>query len=266
MAEDMNLYWGELHTHTGYSDGQGTPQEAAIEAKNHLDFWACADHICSSADIESWHTRFVENWPETQRVIAEHNDPGSFVTILAYEYSSVGGDLNIYFPSSSAEAYLPEDVRDFADFARANNAILIPHHTGYIAGVRGLDWEDFIPDVMPLVEVFSMHGSSECEPGPFPMDLPWMGPRETPGTVREGLDRGHRFGLMASSDGHGGYPGNYLMGLTAVCAPELTREALFEALCNRRCYGVTGDRIELGFRCGGQPMGGEIEPGPVELD
>ncbi|MFO7946910.1 MAG: CehA/McbA family metallohydrolase [Armatimonadota bacterium] len=266
MNDDMKLYWGEIHTHTGYSDGQGTPEEAAAEARAHLDFWACADHICSSAGIESWHTKFMDNWPETQRVISRHNDPGSFVTILAYEYTSIGGDFNIYFPSDEAEGYLPEDVRDFAEFARDNDAILIPHHTGYISGIRGLDWDDFIPDVMPLVEIFSMHGSSECEPGPFPMDLPWMGPRATAGTVREGLNRGHRFGVIGSSDGHGGYPGNYLMGLAAVYAEELTREGLFEAFRSRRCYGVTGDRIVIDFTANGSPMGSEIEPGDCEIE
>ncbi|MBU0684746.1 MAG: DUF3604 domain-containing protein, partial [Candidatus Thermoplasmatota archaeon] len=29
-----NLYFGDLHAHTGYSDGQGTPWEAFAAAKN----------------------------------------------------------------------------------------------------------------------------------------------------------------------------------------------------------------------------------------
>ena len=256
MAEG-NLYWGEVHTHTSYSDGQGTPEEAAREARAHLDFWACADHICSSAGIPEWHEKFMANWDNTRQAIAAHNQPHEFVTLPAYEYTSIGGDFNIYFPGDCVEPYLPDSVADFARYAAASGAILIPHHTGYIAGVRGMDWDDFVPEVMPLVEVFSMHGSSEVEPGPYPMNLHWMAPRESAGTVQEGLDRGCRFGLMASSDGHGGYPGNYLMGLTAVCAPELTREAVFEALRDRRCYGVTGDRIKLDFGINGTAMGGE---------
>ncbi|MEA2064123.1 MAG: hypothetical protein U9P14_10525, partial [Gemmatimonadota bacterium] len=39
---------------------------------------------------------------------------------------------------------------------------------------------------------------------------------------------------------------------------ELTREAVFEALRNRRTYGVTGDRIRLGFTLNGHVMGQEI--------
>jgi len=44
----------------------------------------------------------------------------------------------------------------------------------------------------------------------------------------------------------------------AVCARELTRGAIFEALWNRHCYGTTGDRIILDFSINGHPMGAEI--------
>ncbi|MFP3904643.1 MAG: DUF3604 domain-containing protein, partial [Armatimonadota bacterium] len=88
----------------------------------------------------------------------------------------------------------------------------------------------------------------------------------TAGTVREGLKRGHRFGVIGSSDGHGGYPGNYLMGLAAVYAKKFTREGLFEAFRSRRCYGVTGDRIVVDFTANGRPMGSEIEPGDCEIE
>lgn len=261
----LKSYWGEIHTHTSFSDGQSTPDEAAAEARNHLDFWACADHICASNDLPAWHEKFMQNWDATRQAIAAHNDPGQFVTLLAYEYSSVGGDFNIYFPGDHTEAYLPESVGDFADYAAANDAILIPHHSGYIPGIRGVDWDDFRPDVMPVVEVFSMHGSSEVEPGPFPMNLYWMGPRASAGTCREGLNRGLRFGMIGSSDGHGGYPGNYLMGLACVLAPELTREAIHEGLRARSCYGVTGDRIGLELYVNGEPMGSELRAGAREI-
>src|SRR5207247_269967 len=47
-------------------------------------------------------------------------------------------------------------------------------------------------------------------------------------------------------------------GLTAVWAPELTREALFEALHARRTYATTTARILVDFRVNDAPMGSEI--------
>jgi hypothetical protein len=65
-------------------------------------------------------------------------------------------------------------------------------------------------------------------------------------------------GAIASTDDHFGYPGAYREGLVAALAPELTREAIYDALKNRRTYGVTGDRIELDFRLNGHVMGESV--------
>ena len=70
----------------------------------------------------------------------------------------------------------------------------------------------------------------------------------------DALERGWLLGLIASSDDHAGRPGAtdwlrtqqvYPGGLVAVWAPELTREALWDALWNRRCYGTTLSLIHI---------------------
>ena len=79
-------------------------------------------------------------------------------------------------------------------------------------------------------------------------------------------------GILASADGHDGCPGNAQSpypkhqhqfhfcgsGLTAVLCDTLTREAVYDALYNRRCYGTTGAPIILEFTCGDYIMGDEI--------
>jgi hypothetical protein len=93
----------------------------------------------------------------------------------------------------------------------------------------------------------------------------------TPGAgAWEALRRGYRLGMIASSDNHVGMPGRsyphdrqihtpFPGGLAAVWAPELTREAIFDAVRARRCYGTTGARIILEFSVDGEPMGGELQ-------
>ncbi|MHC4714519.1 MAG: hypothetical protein ACYTAN_14830, partial [Planctomycetota bacterium] len=44
MAE-RNVFWGEIHTHTGLSDGNGSAEDNFEIAASHLDFWAMADHV-----------------------------------------------------------------------------------------------------------------------------------------------------------------------------------------------------------------------------
>src|SRR5690606_34980091 len=84
------------------------------------------------------------------------------------------------------------------------------------------------------------------------------GGRWTKHTLQHYLSQGLRFGVVASSDDHLGYPGAYREGLAVVKATELSREAIFDALRNRRTYAVTGDRIDLDFHLNGRIMGQEM--------
>jgi len=50
--------------------------------------------------------------------------------------------------------------------------------------------------------------------------------------------------------------------MMAVYAPSLTREAVFQAIRQRRTYGTTGCRLILDFAVNGVPMGGELRLSP----
>ena len=130
----------------------------------------------------------------------------------------------------------------------------MPHHVGYVPGHRGIAWGRFRPERSPVVEVYSKHGSGVSDDGPYPY-LHTMGPRDARGTVHHGLVLGHRFGFLASTDHHAGYPGSYGDGRAAVWAEDLTRESLWEALLARRTYAVTGDKVACRFHVNGRPMG-----------
>jgi hypothetical protein len=119
-----------------------------------------------------------------------------------------------------------------------------------------------------LFEVYSCWGSSEYF-GDFPRGV---SDRWQSGDFRDALARGHRMGLIASSDGHDGHPGNaqspmrkhhHLFhfcgsGRAAVWVENLTREAVFDALHARRCYATTGPPIILELTLNGHAMGSEI--------
>ena len=249
----LHTFWGELHTHTFCGDSVfGAIEEAAAVAREHLDFWAPGEHL-NLKTYNAPHPRF--DWDRITRVVKQAHAPGEFVTFPGFEIAGADGDFNAYFAGDDPPRYLPDSLDGFFEYARRNRALVIPHHSGYKVGARGMDWARHDPQLMPLVEIFSMHGSSERDGGPFPMDLGWMGPRATAGTALAGLVAGRRFGFIASSDGHNAYPGAYPLGLVAVRAEAKTREAIWQALQARRAYAVTGDRIELDFTVNGHGMG-----------
>jgi len=254
-----------MHTHT-YCGGSrfGSFEDAATIAQKHLDFWAPGEHTGSDGPGTPPAIAFQETWPKMRRIVDEITVPGKFVAFLGCEsgFRHLGcGDYNIYFPDTSVEEMpLTRDFQEYVAFAKSQGAMLIPHHSAYKAAPRssGTNWDVFDPETMPLIEIYSMHGSSETDDGPFPMDLSWMSPRGTATTVQRALEHGIKAGFMASSDGHNGYPGCYRMGLIAVYARELTREALWDAFWQRRTYAVSGDRIKLDFEVDGHMMGEEF--------
>ncbi len=144
------------------------------------------------------------------------------------------------------------------DLLQGEDVLIIPHHT-----LVATKWDSFDPRER-LVEVYSCWGRSEY-PGNYGWDKrhnPWGG-------VQNALKQGYKLGIIAGSDTHDGfsgrcYPGNRASnlnckgGIMAVYAHELTREAIFDALFNRHCYGTTGERIILDFRVNGHMMGEEV--------
>jgi hypothetical protein len=138
---------------------------------------------------------------------------------------------------------------------------MIPHHLAYPTGNRGVNWEVFREDCTPVVEIYSEHGNSEHDRGPFDYFTHSMGGRDTTNTARAALGAGRRFGFVGSSDDHAGFPGAYGEGLMAALVTDFTREGIFEAIRARRTYALTGDRIALEFTIDGAPMGSTIVAG-----
>ena len=121
--------------------------------------------------------------------------------------------------------------------------IAIPHHIGYRAGYRGINWDEYREDISPFVEIFSLHGCSLSEDAPYRM-LHDMGPRDWNSTAEAGWERGFRFGIAGGTDHHAAYPGSHGDGRMGVFAKELTRESIWEAFLARRVFAATGDRID----------------------
>ena len=177
--------------------------------------------------------------------------------------SSQWGDQCVVFPQDNRPLFYAADPQKLRRFCQEERALMIPHHLAYPQGRRGVNWDAFHEDCdcTPVVEIFSEHGNSEDDRGPFSYYTHSMGGRETANTARAALDAGKRFGFVASSDDHAGFPGAYGEGLMAVLASDLTRDSILEAVRARRTYALTGDRIEVDFSVDGAPMGASIEAG-----
>ena len=272
------VFWGDLHSHTQESwDGIGNSDASFRYARDvsALDFYARTDHSGDNLGEPDWET--------TRGLVDQFNDPGSFITLYAYEcsFGAPYAHHNVYFrglegplraPIGRRSSIVGEPPRvtlqELWDLLRGGDAITIPHHTGCFSLP---DWSRFQDDEMRLlIEIYSIHGTAEYfDPGhPLAYDQSdgrlhqidgTAGAKDGPYYAQDLWDTGQRVGTIASSDDHRSQPGRPQMGLAAVFAPELTRDAVFDALRTRQAYGTTGERILLDFSVEGTAMGGEIE-------
>lgn len=273
------LYWGDLHSHCSISYGSGTVEQALLRAREQLDFCSITGHAfwpdmptdrSRYADIIDYHTegfaRLARNWRRLLELQEGANRPGEFIVFPSYEWHSCEfGDHNVYAAGPELPLLDAPDLPGLRQAIREHGGLAIPHHIGYRAGYRGIDWNHFREEASPFVEIFSLHGCSVDEAAPYPM-LHTMGPRDFGSTAEAGWQRGYRFGIAGGTDHHGAYPGSHGDGRMGVFAKELTREALWEAFRARRVFAVTGDRIDARLFVNDAWIGEGIRaPGPRRL-
>ncbi|WP_327087167.1 DUF3604 domain-containing protein [Nonomuraea sp. NBC_01738] len=271
----LTPWMGDIHNHCGISYGHGTIEEAYANARLQLDFASVTGHAHwhdmpegepRLDDLRRYHeegfARLAEAWDDVQRVTQDAHEDGRFVTFQSFEWHSMTyGDHCVYYDDAKGPILRSKDLptlrADLRNLGR--RAMALPHHIGYHRGWRGINWDTYTPEFAPVVEMVSMHGCGESDRAARPY-LHTMGPRDAGSTVEEGLRRGHRFGLIGSTDHHSAHPGSHGYGRAMVWAPELTRDALWGAIQARRTYAITGDRILLATELDGRPMGTDGTP------
>ncbi len=277
------VLWGQMHGHSLVSDGLGTARDYYDYARtrSNLDFCALTDHGYLTErvlnDIFLRHYIDEPTWTEYAAVTREKNDPESFVTFLAYEWtSSIFSDKNVYFLHDDEpwEPY-PGTLRQFYDRYRGRPVTIISHMMYAIPFLRATNWNVFDSSLERVVEVASVHGVREFPYNPYFPEDTWVrqfGALMAGHLVIDALRKGHRLGLVCCADTHTGCPGNSISGiqpcridgLMALRSSELTREAVWDRWMDRRVYGTTGPRILLDVFLAGMPMGSEVKASEAE--
>jgi len=272
-APELRHFWGDIHIHAEFTD-------AGWVGGNGFDnYWFARDVASLDFAALSEHYGFFMGPNLLGRIAAAtrvYDAPGRFVTIQGVETASGQGHHNYYLRGDDRyDMFNP--LNFFADeqgkleyFRSQGTPVLgIPHHTALLDPT---DWRVTDSAACTVVEVYSNHGSSEVA-GQW-----WRHPAQrgadysaTMGVrghdFLTALQRGQKVGVIACSDDHLGRPG--FEGLTCVPTPELQRQAVWDAIQSRRCYGTSGARTLVDFSIAGEPMGGELflTPGtPLSAD
>ena len=272
------IYWGEIHGHTGMSDGSGDFWELYRHAQDEgcLEFTAATDHAEYITDNQ---------WQWMQDVTNAWNQPGQFVTLVGYETAGEQRDRCVYTSRSRLKlfrgSYLPtSELRVVWDHFHDDDQVVGGVHA-LVAHMINMDnWAQHDPVVERFIEVYSMWGANDSMDSPYvPHWLnDWLadGVFEKPGvTANELLKTGAKLGFTGGGDCHEGHCGFasedpdgqgvtphtfavlllFRCGMTAATIQHLDRVSLLQAVRNRRTYATTGARILLDFTVADLPMG-----------
>ena len=281
---EKRLYWGYIHGHTLKSDGIREPYEYFENMLNAgLDFGTVTehDHLWETSD---------EDFEEIKQNVKKYHKDHEFVSFFGYEYGSWYsgyGDICIYNLEDNIPVFR-SDLNKFnstrkliRNLTKYNGKLLmIAHHTALRPGYR--NWQYFDNSLEKLVEIYSTWGNQEYpskKGNPLPPRYKFFGYgkyarkrgailEKRNSFVSDALERGYKLGFVAGGDDHFGiYPsgsidpdnGIYPPGIMAVWAENLTKESLWKALNNRKCYGTTGVRVIIKFSVNNHFMGDIID-------
>jgi hypothetical protein len=274
-GKNLRILRGDLHRHTEMSpDLRGTPDGSILDFYRYMmdaaamDFGIISDHQ-NGGDREYW-------WWLEEKTADLFHAPPNYIPLFGYERSVTypNGHRNViharrglppvpFFQQpdtrfrfhNGAGAVIDGDTKMLYEELRRSGGLAISHTS---ATTMGTDWRDNDKEIEPVVEIFQGDRYSyECDKCPLSdnRNVPDndLQARRPAGFVQNAWAKGYRLGVIASSD-HLSTHLSYAM----VYAEEATREAIHNAIRQRRTYGAT-DNIIVDFRIGSSFMGEEIQ-------
>ena len=286
-----NHYYGDLHNHTGYSDGASgsTPATAwAAGESRGLDFFAVTDHsnnLDSTSALGNMDTGGGNGrWANTITQKNAANKDGQYVAVSGNEFtwsSNVYGHINTLFyddgfisrnnsayTSTTNGAGLQAWYDKMAQYPTAVNMFNHPGNTfgrfgtqaGGYPNITGnfMYWTEARDEVMHLMEIGN--GAYRGPTSSFGNNNASGGSgywRQWP-EYSIALEKGWHIAPANNADEHGTGWANY-RNCTVIMAEELTFEALRDACLDRRVYSTENKGITVDYTINGEIMGSRIQ-------
>lgn len=237
LAGNMNFYFGNLHSHSGISDGEGTPTEVLTWAKydEELDFYLMTDHA---------EQIFGSEWDLIATRVDEFTEDGVFVSLRGFEWSHpVNGHICVYETDDYTAAYSSLWISDFYDWIEANDGMGQFNHPGREYQVfNDLQLETNVISHMFAIETGNKNtGNNDGEFVPYYI---------------QALDNGWHVAPTNNQDNHSLSINSHR---TVYIGEELTKAHLLEAMHARRLYSSDDPNIKIVFKYKDKWMGSHVD-------
>ena len=283
-------YFGQLHSHTQYSDGSGTLDSAlsyirSLPDSANVQFVAFTDHSnyfdsknAPNVEAALYDTTLVKDsdashsWKTYKDTIAQFNEDnaGDMVAIGGFEMTWSGGPGHIntfntpgiVSRNNSTLNNKTDDAGMKAYYAllsqeEGKNSISQFNHPGTTFGnFKDFSyWNPVIDSRMYMVEVGNGEGQIGAG-GYYPSYEQYI----------MALDKGWHLAPTNNQDNHKGRWGNANDARDVILTDNFTEKGIYEAIRALRMYATEDKNLELGYTVNGQMMGSSITEVPEKLN
>ena len=283
------LYFGQLHSHTQYSDGAGSLESALSYVKNlpdsaNVQFVAFTDHSnyfdkSGAANPEGALYRMSlatpysqETWNSYRSAVAAFNEAnaGSLVALAGFEMTWSGGPGHINtFNTPGIVSRNNTTLNNKTDYAgmRAYYALLSQqegavslsqfNHPGNTFGTFGdfAFWDPVIDSRMYMVE--AGNGEGQIGAGGYYPSYEYY---------TMALDKGWHLAPTNNQDNHKGRWGNANDARDVILTDDFSEEGIYDALRAMRMYATEDKNLEIGYTVNGMLLGSSLTEVPEKLD
>ena len=269
-SQSLNYYYGNIHAHTSYSDGNKdsassgmtTPLQAFNYARqsSHIDFYGISEHNHYAAGMRSplFYRRGL-NDADAATI------DGDFVAMYGMEWGviSSGGHLLVYgFDSLCGWDFGPQEI----PVAEANYTRLfqvINRKTGsfaYLAHPQSDDYNNLFTQIVNPVADEAIVGLAMRNGPAFSTNSNYSNPSTSNYQSRynDALKRGYHLGPGIDHDTHNSVFGRQSAARLVVLAPLLNRSEIYHAFRQNRFYASDDWNVKVNFRIQNRVMGSRI--------
>lgn len=249
-----NVYYGSLHNHTGYSDGEGTPAQAYqyAQVNGQLDFFGLSDHGEMLTSTE---------WNTIKSAANAANQDGVFTTFYGFEWSSFWsyGHVSIINTDDYCGYLNVGSFNSLLSWINARNGIAFFNHPGWddLAYTEFDHFTDTPSSKFVGIELWNdQNGFSTYyyNDGFYSND-------GNKSYYDEALVRSWKIGAAGGDDNHSATWGTSTPMRMAVLANANTRTEIMNAFNARRFYSTIDKNLALSFKINGSEMGSSVAAG-----
>ncbi len=270
QAQTLNYYFGNMHAHTSYSDGNKdslvsgmtTPLQGFNYAKQstQIDFYGISEHNHYSAGMPA-PIYYQKGLADANMATVD----GQFVAMYGMEWGviSSGGHMLVYgFDSLCGWDFGPQEIYvDEADYSKLYTVINRKNNSfAYLAHPQYDDYNNLFTQSFNAAADQAIVGMAMRSGPAFSTNSNYSNPSTSNYVSRynDALKRGYHVGPGIDHDTHNSVFGRQSAARLVVLAPILNRTEIYNAFRQRRFYASDDWNVEVNFTIQNQPMGSVI--------